>query len=108
MKIDQPLWARSPEGDSPDGIADLSGNVSEWVWDWSARYEADAITNPKGPDEGTYKILRGGGFRETADALRATDRVEADPRSRSEGIGFRCALSEAEMSTLFSRLCTDD
>ena len=43
--------------------------------------------------KGTYKILRGGGFRETSDALRSTDRVAADPLTRSEGIGFRCARS---------------
>ena len=91
-----PVGSRSPAGDSPEGVADLSGNVSEWVWDWSARYDSTAVMDPKGPDDGTYKILRGGGFRETSDALRATDRVEADPRSRSEGIGFRCALGGDE------------
>ena len=90
------VGSRSPEGDSPEGISDLSGNVAEWVGDWSARYEDDSLIDPRGPDTGTYKLLRGGGFRETSDALRSTDRVEADPSSRSEGIGFRCAASQEE------------
>ena len=80
-----------PDGATPEGILGMGGNVSEWVWDWYARYEETSIHNPRGPDTGTYKIVRGGGFRETKDALRTTDRVVANPLSRSEGIGFRCA-----------------
>jgi formylglycine-generating enzyme len=81
-----------PEGDSPEGISDLAGNVSEWVSDWSARYTEEAAEDPQGPETGTYKLLRGGGFRESSDALRSMDRVMADPLSRSEGVGFRCAV----------------
>ena len=77
-------------GATPEGILNLGGNVSEWVWDWYARYEEDSATNPRGPTLGEYKILRGGGFRDTRDAMRATDRVMANPLSRSEGVGFRC------------------
>lgn len=82
------------QGATPEGVYDLGGNVSEWVWDWYARYAPEAQIDPKGPDLGRYKILRGGGFRETADAMRTTDRVMANPLSRSEGIGFRCARTE--------------
>jgi formylglycine-generating enzyme len=85
------VGSRSPEGDTPEGIADIAGNVSEWVYDWFDYYPEEEVTNPKGPATGTYKILRGGGFRDTPDALRATDRVIARPYSRSEGVGFRCA-----------------
>ena len=79
-----------PDGATPEGILNMGGNVAEWVWDWYARYDEDSITDPRGPDTGSYKILRGGGFRETKDAMRVTDRVMANPLSRSEGIGFRC------------------
>ena len=83
----------TPDGDTPDGLSDMGGNVSEWVNDWYDRYGEEAVTDPQGPEQGRYKILRGGGFRETSDAMRSTDRVVADPASRSEGIGFRCAVS---------------
>jgi formylglycine-generating enzyme required for sulfatase activity len=84
----------TPDGDTPDGISDMGGNVSEWVGDWFDRYSEDVQIDPRGPESGKYKILRGGGFRETSDAMRSTDRVAADPATRSEGIGFRCAVSE--------------
>jgi len=87
------VGSRSPQGDTPDGVADIAGNVSEWVFDWFDTYSAEEATDPTGPSQGKYKVLRGGGFRETSDALRSTDRVAADPLSRSEGIGFRCARS---------------
>ena len=83
-----------PLGATPEGIHDMGGNVSEWVWDWFERYSEEPQINPLGPDEGRYKIVRGGGFRETADAMRTTDRVIANPLSRSEGIGFRCVRRE--------------
>ena len=87
-----------PDGDTPDGISDMAGNVSEWIFDWFAEYTEEAQTNPVGPDDGVYKILRGGGFRDSSDALRVNDRVLANPKSRSEGVGFRCAVSSSALS----------
>lgn len=88
---DRPKSVNShPQGASPEGLLNLGGNVSEWVWDWFAPYEEATVSDPRGPDVGEYKVLRGGGFRETRDALRVTDRVMANPFSRSEGVGFRC------------------
>ncbi len=84
-----------PDGNTPEGISDLGGNVSEWVFDWLDLYSAEAQNNPIGPDSGTYKVLRGGGFRDSSDALRVTDRVAANPKSRSEGVGFRCSISSS-------------
>lgn len=82
-----------PDGNTPEGISDMAGNVSEWVFDWFEEYSEEAQLNPVGPDDGVYKILRGGGFRDSSDAIRTTDRVLANPKSRAEGIGFRCATS---------------
>jgi formylglycine-generating enzyme len=87
------VGSRSPAGDSEEGLRDLAGNVAEWVADWYARYDESSITDPKGPSSGTYKILRGGGFRETDGAIRTMARTPASPALRGEGVGFRCALS---------------
>jgi formylglycine-generating enzyme required for sulfatase activity len=88
-----PVGSRSPDGDSEEGVRDLSGNVAEWVSDWYERYEDAAPSDPAGPTSGTYKILRGGGFRETDGAIRTMARTPARPELRGEGVGFRCAVS---------------
>jgi formylglycine-generating enzyme required for sulfatase activity len=81
-----------PAGDSPYGIHDLAGNAAEWVADWySESVSTSDARNPRGPDSGAGKVIRGGGFREPAERIRATARFHASPETRSEDVGFRCA-----------------
>ena len=81
-----------PKGVSPFGIYDLSGNVWEWVNDWhSASFRRDDVRNPKGPDKGTHKVMRGGGWYDPADRITATKRMYAEPAQRDAEVGFRCA-----------------
>ncbi len=45
------------------GVYDLTGNVREWCWDWySADYPAGSVIDPTGPESGTERTTRGGGF----------------------------------------------
>jgi len=55
------------------GLFDMTGNVSEWVWDRSQRYDRDTKVDPIGPDlpqtlargraySGKGRIFRGGGW----------------------------------------------
>ena len=77
---------------SPFGVYDLAGNVSEWVADWYADSFARAdVRNPTGPDTGTAKVVRGGGWYDPPDRLTVTKRWQASPNHRSDAIGFRCA-----------------
>ena len=79
-------------GKSPYGIFHLAGNVSEWVADWySESYARGDVRNPRGPGQGTGKVLRGGGWYDTASALRGTKRFFVSPEDVSDDRGFRCA-----------------
>jgi len=81
-----------PSGRSPYGIHDLAGNVNEWVADWYAEsFRAADVRNPKGPDQGEGRVVRGGGRFESAERLLSTKRYYAKPDTRGDDIGFRCA-----------------
>lgn len=81
-----------PEGRTPDGIDDLAGNVQEWVYDWFAQEypQADAV-NPRGPDNGDRRVVRGGSYVHGRPWLRGAARDREPPGERASWIGFRCA-----------------
>jgi sulfatase modifying factor 1 len=83
---------------SPFGVADGAGNVMEWVADWysEAAYREFVERNPKGPDHGVYKVLRGGGYTSQGTDIRITSRSRMVPGFRDETIGFRCAISGSD------------
>ena len=83
-----------PQGISPYGAFDMVGNVAEWVSDWYQvdYYNISPDTNPLGPESGTEKILRGGGWSTNFGTLQLSDRWPMDPNTTYNFIGFRCVL----------------
>jgi len=84
-----------PQGQSPFGLMDMSGNVWEWVADW---YQPDAYrfrkegTAPQGPEAGTLRVIRGGSWlSSTHSELTAWHRARRKPDKASNATGFRCA-----------------
>jgi formylglycine-generating enzyme required for sulfatase activity len=80
-------------GKSPYGLNHVAGNAAEWVADWYDReyYQKGPDKNPKGPDSGEKKVVRGGSWVDLPAALRVTARVSAEPEFQDRTIGFRCA-----------------
>jgi formylglycine-generating enzyme required for sulfatase activity len=75
------------------GLYDMAGNVAEWVNDWYYAYPTVSQENYSGPAEGTYKVVRGGGWSDKAPALASGEREKKDPKHRSQTIGFRIVYS---------------
>lgn len=74
------------------GLSDMTGNVWEWTYDYYTRdsYSVSSETNPKGPDAGLYRVIRGGGWYSDKNQLRTTNRQWFTPESAEVSIGFRC------------------
>ena len=73
------------------GLYDMSGNVSEWVWDGYTPYLGNE-SNPKGV-RSSRKVIRGGHFRSPETQIRVFDRGYASESYRSDTIGFRIVRS---------------
>ena len=95
----------SPAGDTPEGLADMAGNVWEWTstaWgrdaaaaEYGYPYAADDGREDPSPGVGPlreYRLCRGGSFRDKAERVTgsARSRQLADSRARSRG--FRVVL----------------
>jgi formylglycine-generating enzyme required for sulfatase activity len=82
-----------PAGHSAQGICNLAGNVSEWVYDWFDDYPSEPQVDPTGPESGSNRVLRGGNWLIDARLLRASFRSSVDPSAANINFGFRCARS---------------
>ena len=71
------------------GIYDLSGNVLEWCYDWYGPYSTGSQTDPRGPDAGTYRVVRGGSWGHNARNCRVTKRFSITPTISNYFFGFR-------------------
>lgn len=76
------------------GLYDMHGNVWEWCLDWydETYYQVRPTENPTGPENGTWRVLRGGSFHSAAQACRSANRGYSEPESRVY-LGFRIVRS---------------
>ncbi|WP_295454586.1 SUMF1/EgtB/PvdO family nonheme iron enzyme [uncultured Thiodictyon sp.] len=85
-----------PEGRSPYGCEDLSGNVWEWTRSRFAAYPypQDAKDRAEREDrQPAGRGLRGGAFDYPRRYARASSRFDLDPDHRYDFVGFRLVLA---------------
>ncbi len=76
------------------GIFNMSGNAWEWCSDFKSDYSDKAVTNPKGPDAGITRVVRGGGWQCQPEHCRVAYRNYFYPESSSNYTGFRVVFDK--------------
>ena len=71
------------------GLYNMHGNVGEWVWDYYGEYSTEDQTDPTGPETGTRRVYRGGGWNDFAKNLRSAYRAALPQENSSYNIGLR-------------------
>lgn len=73
------------------GLYDMHGNVAEWCQDHHSEsyYLESPETDPVGPESGSYRVQRGGSWRNPAHRCRAASRNFGSPSDRTFFVGFR-------------------
>jgi formylglycine-generating enzyme required for sulfatase activity len=80
---------------NPFGLHDMQGNVVEWCSDWydAEYYGQSPAADPHGPAAGSFRVIRGGGWRTAPVFCRSADRHFVSPSNRNCDVGFRVVLS---------------
>lgn len=81
-------------------LYDMTGNVSEWCSDWYGRYHLGTEPNPKGPESGEWKVVRGGSYDNCEANLYLSRREYLNPNETTNYCGLRLALTLLDEPTL--------
>ena len=81
------------------GLHSVAGNTWEWCADWfdGSYHRTASVDNPKGPPQGTARVMKGGSFlchKSYCNRYRVAARSSNTPDSSTANVGFRCAYSK--------------
>lgn len=86
----RPVATKKP---NPWGIYDMRGNVAEWVQDrYDPKYYSNSpAADPKGPESGDARVVRGGSFHSYPWLTRVSIRTQFPEDYKLYDLGFRLA-----------------
>jgi formylglycine-generating enzyme required for sulfatase activity len=82
----------SPQGDSPNGCADMSGNVWEWTHSENKAYPYNVKDGREDEQKSVTRVLRGGSFGESG-GTRCAYRYGVVPDYWNWNSSFRVVVS---------------
>ncbi len=90
-------WCKGNSRNQTDPVKSKNANafgiyrssVWEWIGDLYGEYAVDATIDPRGPDAGSHRVIRGGSWNRPAFCVRSAYRAAELPDFRGSNLGFR-------------------
>lgn len=112
-KLDEVAWFRNNSKETTHrvgakkpnafGLFDMYGNVAEWCGDYydPQYYENSPNKDPRGPSQGSKRVLRGGSWKDRGKNISSSIRMFDDPATADicqgyDTYGFRCVKNASE------------